>query len=358
MRKATREVRAKAAASRSAQEPGERDQEPGELSRAGRPGRAGDPETPIEDEDLVEQGVEQRHGERDSQRDDRPGDAVEEAEHRHRARCPVARRACAETSTSSASFRVPSGMPNGEKIAAPAEGEGRECGNDGERGPERGPCGLRGAAIAPPPYACATRVCTDMPTPPNSSMNTSTGQYTAPMAEVAAGREPADEPSVRRVQHRLHGAVQHERHRQRRHGGIVEAEAPARRSRADREGVCSSVVQAWVPGNERARLPASVDGMNMRMQRLIERTARAAGIGAGAWRLAPRPEAASLSSAGSSPARPRLLRARRRARVSVDWLQDGALRHADHGRRSAGCCGRASPSCTSRLRACTRRCRW
>ena len=68
-----REVRAKAAASRSPQEPGERDQEPGELSGVGRPGRAGDAETPIEDEDLIEQGVEQRHGERDSQRDDRAG---------------------------------------------------------------------------------------------------------------------------------------------------------------------------------------------------------------------------------------------------------------------------------------------
>src|SRR5471030_2780200 len=48
-----------------------------------------------------------------------------------------------------------------------------------------------------PPNACATEVCTDSPTPPNNSTNTRIGQYTAPMAEVAAGdSRPMNQVSV------------------------------------------------------------------------------------------------------------------------------------------------------------------
>ena len=66
-----------------------------------------------------------------------------------------------------------------------------------------------------------------MLTPPNSMMNTSTGQYTAPMAEVAAGESrPTNHVSVAfstacTALFSMNGT------RQGNHGGIVETEARA-----------------------------------------------------------------------------------------------------------------------------------
>ena len=77
-----------------------------------------------------------------------PGDAVEEAEHRierdaqrraEHARKPIVERELQGTV----------GNAERREYRRAAEGEGREHGNDGERGPERSPRGLRGAAVAP-----------------------------------------------------------------------------------------------------------------------------------------------------------------------------------------------------------------
>ena len=56
----------------------------------------------------------------------------------------------------------------------------------------------RAASRSPAPYACATRVCTAMATPPKISTKTMTNQYTAPTAAVASVEmRPRNQVSVR-----------------------------------------------------------------------------------------------------------------------------------------------------------------
>jgi hypothetical protein len=52
----------------------------------------------------------------------------------------------------------------------------------------------------PAPFACAAKVCTAIPTPPNSMMNSSTTQYTAAMPAIAVVEIcPTNQVSVRLI---------------------------------------------------------------------------------------------------------------------------------------------------------------